>query len=168
MIKNLSYKNGFTLIEVIIYLALFAILMAGALTASFNLVESGGRDASRALLAEEGSFVIAKVQWALSGATLITVPSVGGSSSVLSVARVSGRDSNGISVSLPTVAAVTVDPSELVGGTVMLTSVSFYHAAGSGTGINPESLGVRFTLSTHTRGGALLSQEFFSTTSLHK
>ena len=124
--------------------------MAGSLAASFNLVESGGRNASRAALVEEGSFIIAKIHWALSGATLVTEPRVGSSSSVLSVHKAEGD-------------AVTLDPATLVGGTVTLTSVSFYHTP---TGQSPESIGVRFILGTRTSQGVLISQEFFSTTSL--
>jgi prepilin-type N-terminal cleavage/methylation domain-containing protein len=155
MIKNNLYHSGFTLIETIVYLALFAILMTGVLSASFNLFESSGHNASRALLAEEGSFVIAKVHGVLSGATLVTQPSTGSSSSVLSVHKAEGG-------------MVALDPAELVGGKVTLTSISFYHVAAIGTGLTQESVGVRFTLSTRTAQGALLSQDFFSTTSLRK
>lgn len=55
-------ERGFTLIEVIVYLALFSILITGGISASFFILEGGDRNAARALLAEEGSFVIAKMR----------------------------------------------------------------------------------------------------------
>ena len=58
--------RGFTLIEVIIYLALFSILMAGSLSAAFALCESGGHERTRALVLEEGNFIISKTEWELS------------------------------------------------------------------------------------------------------
>ena len=147
-------KKGFTLIEVIVYLALFAILITGALEASFNLFEAGGHSAAEALLAEEGGFVVAKVQVELAGATSVTVPVADSSSGVLTVSKPSGTS--------------TLDPTKLVGGQVSMSNASFYHAAELGTGLVPESVGVRFTLSTRTSKGVMLSQEFFSTTSLRK
>lgn len=154
MIQSFSYKKGFTLIEVIVYLALFAILMAGSLETAFNLFESGGHNAAKAMLAEEGSFVIAKIQWQLSGATAVTTPPLNASAGMLGVNKATGT--------------ATLDLSTLVGGRVTMSNVSFYHAAAVGTGLAPEAVGVRFTLSTRTEKGAMLSQEFFSTTSLRK
>ena len=148
------HKKGFTLIEVIMYLALFALLITGALEASFNLFESSGHNAAQALLAEEGSFVVAKVQRTLAGALTVTVPAAGRAAATLRVTTASGIN--------------TLSPTTLVGGRVTMSAVSFYHEAATGTGLVPEAVGVRFVLSTRTNEGVLLSQEFFSTTSLRK
>ena len=115
--KSLSAdRRGFTLIEVIIYLALFAILMAGTLASSFTLFESGGHNTARALLAEEGSFVITKMN-----------------------------------------VDTSLDPAQLVGGRVTMSNVSLNSGGG-----------LRFTLSARTAQGALLSEDFFSTSSPRK
>ncbi|MGC9602180.1 MAG: prepilin-type N-terminal cleavage/methylation domain-containing protein [Minisyncoccia bacterium] len=160
----IRHDAGFTLIEVIMYLALFSILMAGSLSAAFALCESSGHERTRALLLEEGNFIIAKTEWELSGAELVTDPSVGNSGATLSIERVSGYDNTGA----PVTNAVVFDPSTLVGGGVSLASVRFYHAADSGIGANPESVGISFTLAMRTEQGALMSQSFFSTTTLKK
>lgn len=146
--------RGFTLIEAIIYLALFSILITGALEASFGIFESGGHSSASALLAEEGSFVISKVRIELADAIQVVAPAVGGSSTLLTIVKPSGTS--------------TIDPASLVGGRVYIKSVSFYHAAEVGTGLVPESVGVHIVLSTRTDKGTVLSEEFFSTSSLRK
>jgi prepilin-type N-terminal cleavage/methylation domain-containing protein len=161
---NKKTVHGFTLIEVIIYLALFSILMAGSLSAAFVLCESSGHERTRALLSEEGNFIVAKTEWELSGAELVTSPSVGNSGTTLSIEKVAGYDNSGA----PIANAVVFDPATLIGGSVLLTSVRFYHVADSGVGANPESVGIHFTLAMRTEQGALMSQSFFSTTTLKK
>lgn len=146
--------RGFTLIEAILYLALFSILITGALEASFGIFESGGHSGASALLAEEGSFVISKVRIELSGVTQVVAPAQNTSGVLLTVIKPSGTS--------------TLNPTTLVGGSVYIKSVSFYHAAEVGTGLVPESVGMRIVLSTRTSKGDVLSQEFFSTTSLRK
>lgn len=69
--------RGFTLIETVLYVALLAIFMTGALIGSYNLVTSASRTSSSALAQEEGAFVEKKLEWAMAGMT--STPTVGGS-----------------------------------------------------------------------------------------
>jgi len=62
-------NRGFTLIETIIYIALFAILMSGAVVAAYNLFEGSDRNESAILIQEEGTFLNRKINWALAGAS---------------------------------------------------------------------------------------------------
>ena len=62
-------NHGFTLMEVIIYIGLFALLMGGALVATYQLLEGGGRNQAAVSIQEEGTFIYRKINWALSGAT---------------------------------------------------------------------------------------------------
>src|SRR5581483_3447430 len=78
---------GFTLIEVVVYLALFAILFGGAVLAAYNIVESSGRNQSKADIQQEGEFIIGKINWALSGAASVSSPGAGLSSTILSVVK---------------------------------------------------------------------------------
>jgi len=55
--------------EVIIYIGLFAILMGGALVATYQLLEGGSRNQTAVSIQEEGTFIYRKINWALSGAT---------------------------------------------------------------------------------------------------
>ena len=61
--------KGFTLIETIIYLALFSIVIGGALAATMLLFEGAGRDTTRARLQGEGAFMLSKISYEHSAAT---------------------------------------------------------------------------------------------------
>ena len=53
--------KGFTIIESIIYLALFSIVIGGALAASSLLFEGAGRGTASARLLGEGTFMLQKI-----------------------------------------------------------------------------------------------------------
>jgi Tfp pilus assembly protein PilE len=58
-------NRGFTLVEVLIYLGLYALLIGGAVVAAYNMVESSGRNETAAMVEEEGQYLTAKIDWAL-------------------------------------------------------------------------------------------------------
>ena len=66
-------SRGFTLLETIIYLALFSILMTGAIGATYSLLEGGDRNQMFVSVQEEGTFLNRKINWALAGATAASV-----------------------------------------------------------------------------------------------
>ncbi len=72
-------KKGFTLIEVIIYIALFSILIGGVLVSTFQLVQTGSSLSSKTAVQDEGNFAIRKLSWALTGLDPAYSPVVGGS-----------------------------------------------------------------------------------------
>ena len=82
MMKN--KKRAFTLMEMMIYVALFGVLMSGAVIGAYNLMEGGGRNVSAEGKQEEGTFINRKISWALSGATSAAVS---GGGSALTVVR---------------------------------------------------------------------------------
>ena len=59
--------------ETMIYIALFGILMSGALVGVYNLVEGGESNTMSARVEEEGTFLNRKINWALTGASSVTV-----------------------------------------------------------------------------------------------
>ena len=65
--------QGFTLIEVIIYIGLFGILMSGIVIATYQLLDSGERNNKSVSIQEEGTFLNRKINWALSNATEVSV-----------------------------------------------------------------------------------------------
>jgi prepilin-type N-terminal cleavage/methylation domain-containing protein len=79
LIYNMKTKkqSGFTLIETVVYLALFGIMFSGAITAAYGILESGGRNNTRAMLQEEGEFMLAKINWAVSNASFAEVSADG-------------------------------------------------------------------------------------------
>ncbi len=58
--------------EVVIYIALFGILMSGAVVATYQLLTGGESNQAAVLVQEEGTFLYRKVNWALSGATAVS------------------------------------------------------------------------------------------------
>jgi hypothetical protein len=54
---------GFTLIEALTYIGLFALLLSGAITGTESLTESIERSHTNALLETEGTFLLAKINF---------------------------------------------------------------------------------------------------------
>jgi prepilin-type N-terminal cleavage/methylation domain-containing protein len=71
--KNKTKNNGFTLLETIIYIALFGIIMSGAVVTTYQLLESGRHNQIAIFTQEEGMFLSRKITWALTGATEVSV-----------------------------------------------------------------------------------------------
>ncbi|RJQ34651.1 prepilin-type N-terminal cleavage/methylation domain-containing protein [Candidatus Parcubacteria bacterium] len=87
----MRFRRGFTLIEVIIYVALLGILLAGALTSAFALIDGNERNARAIQVREEVAFIQQKIRWALSNATSISVSADGKN---LTIYRMEGEDFN--------------------------------------------------------------------------
>lgn len=191
MIKDLNFNlpagkaglktaAGFTLIETIIYLALFAMFMGGAIAAAYNIFEASDRNQAKAMAQEEGNFLVAKIEWALSGAQIINSPPAPLADSTLWVTRVDGFDGAGAPILTPVVISLSGTDMRLVinpaintpitlnNSAVTITNLSFSHTYPSGDGINPESLSASFTVSTKTAGGLAISQDFFTAKYLRK
>lgn len=67
MTKNLAtnHKRGFTLLEAIIYSALFGTLITGVLLTSYPLIEGSARSREKAYVEMETIFIIAKIRYAI-------------------------------------------------------------------------------------------------------
>lgn len=85
-------KRGFTLIEVIIYIALFSVLLGTAFVTAYGLIENSGKLDAKGNTAEEAGFVLRKIEWALTGAENIAAPSAANpASATLVVTRYDGN-----------------------------------------------------------------------------
>lgn len=145
-------RRGFTLIETIIYLALFSILMAGILSSVYILFESSDRNQSKATLQEEKEYLLGKINWALNGAQTISTPAANASGSFLSAIKYDTTATQvGISGTNMTFNGVTLNNSN-----VKVTNLTFIHTYAGGA--NPESLEAGFTLSIGTPNGMTISQ----------
>jgi Tfp pilus assembly protein PilW len=67
--RKTKLQAGTTLIEVIIYLALFTIIIGGSLVSVHQIIESTNKLQSKVVLQEEANFILRKINWALNGAT---------------------------------------------------------------------------------------------------
>ena len=164
-----SESNGFTLIETMVYLAIYSIIMTGTLLSVYAIFGSSARNQTKALAQEEGSFLVAKIDWALTGTQTISSPAMNASGDSMTVSKFAPFAENPISISV-------------VGGKMMIsraghTAVAlnnsntmitcppspdscFKHVSASGDGINPESLTAKFTLHATTSEGLPFSQDF--------
>ncbi|OGZ96985.1 MAG: hypothetical protein A2847_00690 [Candidatus Sungbacteria bacterium RIFCSPHIGHO2_01_FULL_50_25] len=82
------HQFGFSLLETLIYIALFSFILSGILAGTFYMLDSTERTRAKLLLEEEGNFLLRKITWALSGLDTIQVPASGNSGPILTVIRV--------------------------------------------------------------------------------
>ena len=65
---------GFTLLEILIYLAIVSVLIVAGLGSAYGILGVGGRGAAGIIVASEGNFLIRKIDGALAGAIAVSVP----------------------------------------------------------------------------------------------
>jgi hypothetical protein len=154
-------RRGFTLIEALIYLALFTIILMGVVVAAYALFETNARNETAAMLQEEKEFLLAKVSHLLDTTDLVSLPLAGGSGAVLSVVPFG-------SGSLVTVSGgggnLEIDGVVLNNTNVTITGLSFDHVYAGG--VNPQTVTMTFTISAKTSSGRDVSQEATLTRSI--
>lgn len=165
-----SSQLGFSLIEVLVYLFLFALFIGGGIVTAYNIFESSGRNEAKALVQAEGDFMSAKIDWTLSGVQTVNSPQVGVSDSVLWVTKWNVPDNPWIidlSGTQMRLCRGACSPAKgLNSDNVQVSNLSFTHTFAGGS--NPESVQANFTLSADTPGGLVVSQNFSTTKYLRK
>ncbi len=63
-----KFTTGFTLIEIIVYVALFGIMIGGIITSVYDLSQSSDNTDTKVTAGEEINFLIRKLDWLLVGA----------------------------------------------------------------------------------------------------
>jgi prepilin-type N-terminal cleavage/methylation domain-containing protein len=165
-------NHGFTLIETIVYIALFGLLMSGALISAYNMFESSNRNATTVNMEEEGGFILDKISWIVSGTQSVHLPALSSSGNTLSVVMSDPSIDNpvivqfdGRNLSLTRGSATT---NILNDTNVWLSNVVFTHNYSLGNSINPESIQITFTLNARTPNGQPMSQDFSDITYIRK
>ncbi len=168
---------GFTLIETMVYLSLFSILMSGVVVSAYNIFEATGRSQTRAMMQEEGDFLIGKIDWALSGIQTVNAPIApsGGiactESDTLSVTKWDGTIGTVI-INLSGDSAMLARLGNLANSTPLnnsntaVSNLLFKHCGTGGN--NPERVEAKFTLTARTPNGALMTREFFTSDYVRK
>ncbi len=169
-LKNLKNNSGFTLIEMVVYLGLFAILMGGMVTAAYNVFESSDHDQTKIMIQDEGDFLIAKINWALSGIQAINNPFSGSSGSILSVNKWDASGSTiPITINLTGTDMIITNtinpPIELNNSNIEVKNLIFTH---NYNGVSEESVQANFTLDSKTANGMSVSQDFSTTKYVRK
>ncbi len=68
-------KKGFTIFETLIYIALLSLLLVGAFSSAYSLIESAKNLQEKNIVQGEGNFVMQKLRWAFMNIQSITSPS---------------------------------------------------------------------------------------------
>lgn len=169
---SVKIHKGFTLIEALVYLALFSILMGGAAISAYNLFDASVKVGTRTMLQGESDFMMAKIDWVLSGAKAVTAPSVGVTGSSLTVAKWDTtlgdpmqvtQNGNQLLLTRGTNAPVVLNNTN-----TSIVSVSFNHIQGSGDGTVPEAVETVLTISALTQTGVTVTRTATSTTYLRR
>jgi prepilin-type N-terminal cleavage/methylation domain-containing protein len=142
-------QKGFTLIETLVYLALFTVVMGGGLTAVYGIIESESRSSGQVELAEEANFLLAKIDRLLADADAaaggVVAPSVGAGPAL--TVHVFG-EATSVSLALSGTNMVLIrgvgPPTALSGGMVAVTDLEFVRTSRRG---RPDAITASFTLS---------------------
>lgn len=131
--------------ESVIYIALFGLLITGAVVGAYNLLEGGQRNIAATGIQEEGTFLNRKINWALSSATDATVSGGGDTITIIrpdlgaeSPLVVSG-DGTTITITRDTGAAVQLNSDRYP-----VSNLEFEYSDIDGPGGRPPSVSVSF------------------------
>ncbi|MEK7536067.1 MAG: type II secretion system protein [Patescibacteria group bacterium] len=137
-------QSGFTLIETMIYLALFSIIIGGSMITAYSIIENSDKTQAQVVLQEEANFMLRKLDWAITGSSSITLPMVGSSGTGLELTKSIGTiefQLNGNKLQIKKGAGAFLD---LNNANVTIDSLFFAHVAGGGG--KPESVVTTFVL----------------------
>ncbi|MCA9364167.1 hypothetical protein KC727_03025 [Candidatus Kaiserbacteria bacterium] len=87
--RQLTTTRGFTLLEAIIYIALFMFVIGGGLLSAYQIFEGSASISAAAARETEINFALRKINWALNGTEVsdITKPTAGGTADELIVTK---------------------------------------------------------------------------------
>jgi type II secretory pathway component PulJ len=154
-------SRGFTLIETLVYIGLFALIMSAAVAAVASIAESSGRDATEAELQEEGAFLIAKIEYELEESAEVTAPAAGAVTSYLMLVEDDGSTvtiSRIASEEALVLARGSAAPAAL-SGIAQVTNASFADVSAAGDAF-PEHIDISLTLAATSSTGALITGDF--------
>ncbi len=140
--------KGFTLVEVLLYIALFSMLMSGVVLASFQLLSSAHLSDKSVRVQQEGDFVLRKLDWVLNGVSVQVVPNkVSPYSSTLQV--VSATNASFVVTFAPQPHSITLSqngapPVPLTTPNVIVSALQFHYL--KAIGAKPEGIEASTTI----------------------
>ena len=159
---NKKNSTGFTLIEIVIYLALFSIIIGGGMIAVYEIIQSADAGENQVILQEEANFLLRKIDWALTGATSVAVTSFPQTFSVTKSGLPTllfDYNSSNLRLKRGSSSAVILNSSSIT-----VSNLSFVKTVVSG---KPDAITTTFTLTT-AQNGRNTSQVFTTTKYLRK
>jgi Tfp pilus assembly protein PilE len=162
-----KHNRGFTLIETLVYLALYAIIISGALTAVYTILESSARNQTQAMVQQEGTFLIGKIDWAVSNVSSIQSPVATGTALVVTKydGNIVSVQQNGANLEI----SENAGPFQTLNNTnIGISHILFTHTLPDADGIDPESIEANMTIFATTSDGHVFSREFTTVKYLRK
>ena len=86
----MSTQRGFTVIETVIYVAILGIFIGALLVSVDSVFKNSERTSTHVVNENEANFLLRKFSWVLTNVSNINVPTVGATSTMLSVNKLSG------------------------------------------------------------------------------
>lgn len=153
---------GFTLIETLVYIALFTIIIGGGMVAVYQIIESTNASYNHVILQEEANFLFRKINWALTGAVTVNVTSGTNPFDTLTVSKpglslIFTRDSGNNSLTLKKSTGPVI---ELNSGSISVLHLTFEDIPPSNGML--QGMTTNFTLETAQNGRP--ASQIFSTT----
>ncbi len=152
-------QAGFTLMETLIYLALFAIVIGGGMVAVFEIIQSTDATNNKIIMQEEANFFLRKIDWSLTGATAVSVPA---STSLQTTKNISGTPTQinfSLSGSNLNYQQGSGSAAVLNSSSIAVSNLSFVKTSTAG---EPDAITASFTLTSVQNGRA--ASDNFSTT----
>ena len=85
--QNSNHNQGFTLIEALLYMALFVVIFSAAGLSAFYITASGQQLKTNLVFQEETGFILKKLDWVFMGVESVNDPPSSSSGSRLSLMR---------------------------------------------------------------------------------
>jgi hypothetical protein len=147
--------RGFTLLETLMYICLFALIMEGGFTGIFAISESADRNQARAYLGEEGEFIAAKISYEISQSTYISLFDSGATSTEVDFISDAG---------VPTSIRLLGDAFVITRGneTAVPFSSNLVQVKAASFSASSSLVSTSFTLETRSASGRRLSEDFSS------
>ncbi len=155
--------DGFTLIELVVYLGLFAVVISAGLTSAFVMLEAAGRGDAQIYLLNEGNFLLGKINYLLNFSSGEAVSNQG--------KKLDFTLSGGSKASLEIINQDLVftsqggQPQPLNGSRAKLSALEFRL---KDLGLSGKSVAVDFTLEGRTDQGKIVSKTFSLSRTLFK
>lgn len=146
--KSNNCNKGVTLIELVLYIALFSIIIGGAMVTVFQIVGSSNKLQSKVVLQEESNFLLRKINWALNGAT--SFPVTCGSTPISSLTITNSHTSPANPKFDLNNGYLRLNENNLNSENVKVSNLSF--VCTSAVGLKPASLKASFTLTEGESG----------------
>ncbi|HVM73268.1 MAG TPA: prepilin-type N-terminal cleavage/methylation domain-containing protein [Candidatus Paceibacterota bacterium] len=161
-----SHRSGFTLIETLVYLALYALIIGGALTAVYSMIESSARNEATAMTEEEGDYLLAKIDMTIGDTASVRVPNSSGDT--LSVVEFDGTavTLNNCGTGLCRTEGTAV-PQRLNNSDVSVSKLTFTYIHATSDGFDPARVSASFLLTATTSDGHTRSRDFSVSRFIH-